>query len=164
MIVVVSDTSPIRALAFLGQISLLETLFGTVVVPPAVAEELRNPARRGPGELPLDLSMHRFIEVRAPADRARVAQLENELDRGESEALVLAEEIGAQAVLMDESAGRTVAERMGLVPLGTVGILLRGKRAGLLTELRPFLDRLTQDLGFFITEPVRRWTLDQAGE
>ncbi len=162
--IVVSDTSPIRALAFLDQLVLLEKLFGAVVIPPAVADELRNPARLGPCESPPDLSPHRFIEVRAPAGRARVAQLEKELDRGESEALALAEELGAKAVLIDESAGRAVAERMGLVPLGTVGILLRGKRAGLLNELRPLLDRLTEDLGFSIAESLRRRTLEQAGE
>jgi predicted nucleic acid-binding protein len=43
MTLVVSDTSPIRALHFLAQITLLEQLFGTVIVPPAVAEELARP-------------------------------------------------------------------------------------------------------------------------
>ena len=72
------------------------------------------------------------------------------LDRGESEAIVLAEELRCSAILMDEAAGRRIALRRGLVPLGTAGMLLRAKKAGFLREVRPLLDRLNDDLGFFI--------------
>ena len=162
--IVVSDTSPIRALAFLEQLGVLESLFGTVIVAPAVASELRNPARLAPGESPADLSSFPFIEVRTPLALDRVAELAAELDLGESEAIVLAEEIGCSAILMDEAAGREVAVRRGLVPLGTAGILLRAKRAGFLGEVRPLLDRLIGELGFFIADSVRRHILEEAGE
>ncbi|MBC8871479.1 MAG: DUF3368 domain-containing protein [Planctomycetes bacterium] len=162
--IVVSDTSPIRALAFLEQLSVLAELFGTVVIPPAVANELRNPARLAQGESPADLSLFPFIEIRAPIGQARVAELAEELDRGESEAIILAEELGCPAILVDETAGREAAVRKGLVPLGTAGILLRAKRAGLLAEVRPLLDHLIEDLGFFIADSLRRNVLDQAGE
>jgi predicted nucleic acid-binding protein len=56
------------------------------------------------------------------------------------------------------------AIRHGLVPLGTAGILLRGKRAGLLVESRPLLERLIGELGFFMADSLRRQILDQAGE
>ncbi|MDY0169252.1 MAG: DUF3368 domain-containing protein [Thermoguttaceae bacterium] len=162
--IVVSDTSPIRALAFLEALAVLEKLFGTVVIPPAVAHELRNPARPVRGESPPDLSLYPFIEVRSPVGQARVAELTEELDRGESEAIVLAHELGCPAILVDEMAGREVAVRQGLVPLGTAGILLRAKRAGVLGEVRPLLDRLVGELGFFIADSLRHSILDQAGE
>lgn len=162
--IVVSDTSPIRALAFLEQLTVLEQLFGTVVVPPAVAEELRSPARLTPGESPPDLSRFQFMEIRAPADHGRVATLAQSLDRGESEAIVLAEELRCSAILMDEAAGREAAKRYGLVPLGTAGILLRAKRAGFVREVRPLLDSLIGELGFFVAEPLRRYILEQARE
>lgn len=162
--IVVSDTSPIRALAFLNQLVVLEKLFGRVVVPPAVVNELSNPARLAGGESPADLSLFPFIDVRSPVGQARVTDLEGELDRGESEAIVLAEELGCRAILMDEAAGREVAIRRGLVPFGTAGILLRAKRAGFLAEVRPLLDRLIGKLGFFVTDSLRRQILDQAGE
>ena len=96
--IVVSDTSPIRALAFLEQLGVLNKLFGTVVVPPAVADELCNPARLAPGESPPDLSHFPFIQIRTPADNGRVAALTEELDRGESEAIVLADELRCPAI------------------------------------------------------------------
>ena len=73
--IVVSDTSPIRALAFLEQLSVLEQLFGTVVVPPAVVDELAHPARLAPDESPVELSRFGFIEVRLPLGQARVEAL-----------------------------------------------------------------------------------------
>ena len=76
--IVVSDTSPIRALAFLKQLAILDKLFGTVVIPPAVANELRNPARLAPEESPPDLSRFSFIEVRTPVGQARVVELAEE--------------------------------------------------------------------------------------
>ena len=78
--------------------------------------------------------------------------------------IVLAEELHCPAILMDEAAGREIAIRQGLVPLGTAGVLVRAKRAGLLREIRPLLDRLSDDLGFFLAESLRRHILDQAGE
>ena len=72
--IVVSDTSPIRALAFLEQLTVLDRLFGTVVIPPSVADELANPARLASGESPPDLSRFPFIEIRAPADDGRVGR------------------------------------------------------------------------------------------
>lgn len=162
--IVVSDTSPIRALAFLQQLAILKKLFGRVLVPPVVADELRSPARLAPGESPPDLTHFPFIQVRAPADTGRVTVLAKELDRGESEAIVLADELRCPAILMDEAAGHEVAIRHGLVPLGTAGIFLRAKRAGLLVEIRPLLDHLIGDLGFFIAAPLRRDILEQAAE
>lgn len=162
--IVVSDTSPIRALAFLEQLTVLERLFGTVVIPPAVVEELAHPARLAPGESPVELSRFAFIEVRTPAGQARVEELADELDRGESEAIILAEELHCPAILIDEAAGREMAVRQGLVPLGTAGVLLRAKRAGFLREIRPLLDRLSDDLGFFLADALRRHILKQAGE
>ena len=97
--IVVSDTSPIRALAFLEQLTVLERLFGTVVIPPAVVDELANPARLAPGESPVELSRFAFIEVRIPAGQTRVEELADELDRGESEAIVLAEELHCPAIV-----------------------------------------------------------------
>jgi predicted nucleic acid-binding protein len=120
--IVVSDTSPIRALAFLEHLEVLQRLFGTVVIPPAVVEELAHPARVAQGESPVDLSRFPFIETRVLAGRTRVEAL---------------------------------AEQ---------GILLRAKNAGYLGQIRPLLDRLSDDLGFFLADSLREQILNQAGE
>ncbi len=128
MSIVVSDTSPIRAFHFLRQISLLQRLFGAVIIPPAVANELIHPAH--PFE-PLDLSVIPFVEVRAPHDQQRVAHYANSLDIGEAEAITLAAELGA-LLLIDEIDGRAAAAAAGIPFVGVLGVLARAKREHLM--------------------------------
>jgi len=103
MTVVVSDTSPLRALAYVGHLDWLEQLFGQVLVPPAVAHELEFPPDRFS---PLRVAQIPFLVIAAPRDQGRVSQWRKTLDPGEAEALALAEELHAEIVLIDESVGR----------------------------------------------------------
>jgi uncharacterized protein len=161
MSIVVSDTSPIRALAHLQSLSWLGDLFASVVVPPAVARELENP----PSSMQIVvLSAWSFIAIQSPQSAQRVAELKLTLDLGEAEAIALAEQIGAQAVLIDESAGRAVAMNCGLTVVGTIGVLLRAKQLGLCPAIEPLLTRLQQELNFFISPALRQRVLQQANE
>ncbi len=159
--IVVSDTSPIRALAHLSLLTLLPELFSEVRVPPAVDDELRRP----PAGLPrVDVRDLRFVTIQAPRDRARVRELLRDLDPGESEALALAVEVGVSAVLIDESAGRRMAKQLRLLPVGALGVLIRAKQRGLVPEVVPLVDRLRSDLGFFISDQLRAEVQRLAGE
>lgn len=161
MAVVVSDTSPLRALAQLGLLDLLQVLFGQVLVPPAVAQELRRP----PGGLPvIDVGQMPFVLLQAPQNQMQVNQLLQTLDPGEAEALALALEVQAEAVLIDEAAGRAAAGHLGLTVIGALGVLLRGKQRGRVTSMAPLLDRLENEIGFFISAPLRARVLQLAGE
>ena len=64
------------------------------------------------------------------------------MDIGESEAIALAEELHADLVIMDESAGRRVLAGRGIAFIGTVGVLMQAKQQGLIPTLKPELDRL----------------------
>lgn len=161
MSLVVSDTSPIRALAHLRKIGLLQVLFGDVHVPPAVASELRNPPIGLP---PVDVGNFAFLLVSAPTDQKRVEELLQTLDLGESEALVLAQELACQAVLIDEAAGRAAARRLGLLPIGTLGILVQAKQRGLVVRVEPLLDQLRTEIGFFVSPALRTEILRLARE
>ncbi len=161
MSVVVSDTSPLRALVHLGHVEWLEVLFKRVFLPPAVAFELRRP----PGSFrPIEVSAWTFIEVLAPTNAAHVAELRSSLDVGEAEAIALAEEVKADLVLIDEMMGRETARSRGFTVLGTLGLLVRAKQSGLNPSVAPLLDRLKTELNFFISEELRRTILRQAGE
>ncbi len=161
MAVVVSDTSPIRALSHLGRVDLLRELFGTVLVPPAVDEELRNP----PTGLPLvDVRQMGFISIRAPRDGERVAELMRTLDPGESEALALALELGISVILIDEAAGRVAAVRLGLSPVGVLGTLVRAKQRGLIDSVGPLIEQVQGEIGFFVSQALRAEILRRAGE
>jgi predicted nucleic acid-binding protein len=77
------------------------------------------------------------------------------LGDGEREAIALAIEIGADAVLIDERAGRRVAEEAGLKVIGTLGLLLEAKRAGHIRTIRPELDKLLET-SFFLSPQLLR--------
>src|SRR6266540_397775 len=109
MAVVVSDTSPIRALDFLKSLHLLQRLFSEVVVPPAVRDELAIPRKRFRA---IEVTEIPGAVVRSPVDISAVKQLERELQSGESQAIILARELGAQ-LLIDEMDGRRIARQLG---------------------------------------------------
>jgi predicted nucleic acid-binding protein len=158
---VVSDTSAIRALAHFGSIELLRDLLGEVFIPSAVAEELRAPPEGLPRVDPVDID---FVHIQPAQDRKRVAELRQELDAGESEALVLALELGITAVLIDETTGRAVARRLGLAPLGILGAPVRAKQRGLIDQVTPVMDQLETEIDFFISKPLRAEIKRLAGE
>jgi uncharacterized protein len=159
--VLISDTSPIHALGHLGLLALLRDLFGQVVIPPAVQQELMRPP---PRLLAIDVSQLAFVQIQAPQNHAQVQQLLQTLDPGESEALVLAVELQVSTLLIDEMDGRAVATQLGLVPLGTLGVLLRAKQRGLINAVRPLMDRLENEIQFFISPQLRADVLRLAGE
>jgi len=159
VIVVVSDTSPVRALHFLGLLSILKELYGHILIPPAVERELNTSSVLEA----IDLSHFDFIEVRAPKQPVRIEQFMQSLHLGESEAMALALEVRATAVLIDEAAGRRAAARLGIRALGTLGILLEAAK-GHIEEIRPLLDKLVDELGFFVSRELKQTVLKLAGE
>lgn len=152
--IVVSDTSPVTALLQLGKAELLVDLFGEVVIPAAVAAELERAHPLLPS----------FLQVRAARDHSKVQRLMEVLDAGESEAIVLATELHADLLLMDETLGRDEAARAGLKVTGLLGLLVLAKERGLLEHLDGVLQRLESEVGFFISPALRAAVLQKAGE
>ena len=161
MAIVVSDTSPVRALSHLHLLHLLPTLFGEVLIPPAVQQELAAPSRHFPA---FDATTAPEMTIRAPRDRAKVAFFRQTLGPGESEALALALETSASAILVDERKARVTAVAEGLVPLGVIAVLLSAKQKGLVPTVLPLLDRLTAEINFFVSSDLRIQTAFRAGE
>ncbi|MBL7038032.1 MAG: DUF3368 domain-containing protein [Pirellulaceae bacterium] len=161
MAVVVSDTSPLRALDHLGHLDWLEELFDQVYLPPAVASESREPPA---AFRPLDVNRYPFLHVLAPENAARVTELLSVLDAGEAEAMALAEELPANVILIDEQTGREVARRLGFSVQGSLGMLVEAKRRGWCSTIQPLLDRLQVELRFFVSPALRETILRRAGE
>lgn len=96
--IVVSDTSPLSGLAIVGQLSLLRSLYGQIVIPAAVAEELER-GGQDDARISQVLTLS-WLEVRQPHDLSLISELRKtyQLDRGESEAISLALELKADAL------------------------------------------------------------------
>lgn len=109
--IVVSDSSPLISLAVVGHLELLRDLYGTIVIPPAVYQEvaMQDPGRPGV----LEIQAFDWIACKSVADPSLVAALQRKLDRGEAEAIALAMELPADLLLMDERLGRAQAASSG---------------------------------------------------
>lgn len=153
--IVVSDTSPVTYLSQIERFGLLTALYGEVVIPPAVERELRSAASL---HHDLDWSVLRVVK---PKSSELVASLSFSLDLGESEAIVVASEVEADLLLIDEASGRG---RMGIRLTGLLGVLLEAKRRGLVSSIATELDRLQDKTSFRIRHDVRQEVLRLAGE
>lgn len=152
--IVVSDSSPITNLIQIGQESLLEALFKSVVIPPSVQSELHKTH----ASLPL------FIQVSAPTDNAFVIHLQKELDAGEAEAIALAKELKADLILIDERLGRAVVEREGFRFTGLLGVLIEAKKRGLISAITPLITDLEAIAGFRLSKATRAEAMRLANE
>jgi predicted nucleic acid-binding protein len=136
--IVISDTSPLNYLLLIGHIDLLPALFGRIVLPTAVHNELLSP------EAPAIVAqwanhLPDWVEVRT----ATTLVVLFSLGQGEAEAIALATEMSADLLLMDERTGRQTGEQQGLTVTGTLGILQRADAKGLI-DINTALDRLHQ--------------------
>lgn len=119
----------------------------------------------GPGALAAAMQSASWIEVLAVSDSHKVLALHisTRLGLGECAALTLAEELGAQRLLMDDRAGRREARERGLPVTGTIGTLLVAKQRGIIASVKDVLDDLRAH-GTRISERLYRDALAAASE
>ncbi|MGB9242454.1 MAG: hypothetical protein WCC03_03805 [Candidatus Acidiferrales bacterium] len=127
--IVVADTSPINYLILIEEIDILRQMYGTVVIPPAVRRELLRPSapeivRRYIGQLPA------WLEVRSPSNPPELSLVA--LDPGERDAIMLATELHADQLIVDDRQGRNEARKRGIPVMGTLGVLREAATLGLL--------------------------------
>ena len=160
--IVVSNTTPLIGLASVGQFDLLRRFYGEIIIAEAVYQEAVAAGHEA-GGAKQEVASASWIQVRAVNDRLAVDVLLDELDLGEAETIVLARGLGADWVLMDEKKGRRKLTQLNQPKIGTVGLLLKAKQLGLLSELRPLLEQLRTQ-GFSISDTVVAAVLQQASE
>ena len=151
---VVSDTSPLTSLLSIGKVELLRDIYGAVIIPEAVASELRS----------YHDSIPAFVDTAEVKDVAAVEELAVQLDRGEAESIVLAKEVQADRLLIDEALGRSVARSEGVPVIGLVGVLLIAKKRALVSSVSDLLDCLENEAGFYLSDDVKSMAIKEAGE
>jgi len=152
--IVVSDTTPITTLLKAGEVALLEKLFGSVVIPGAVADEL----------LVFHEQLPAFITVRTVSESGRLPQGIERLGKGETEAIQLAKEVGAEILITDDRRARTVAIGLGLKCTGLLGLLVHAKQRNLLSSVRAMIDVLERKGGLYLSDTVKAEAMRIAGE
>jgi len=134
----VINATPLISLAIIDKLSLLDELFDEIYIPKTVFKEATIKWKRK-ADVIEGWGNHRTLGT---TDVRAKASLELILDEGEAEVIVLAQEIKADLVIIDEDKARKIAKLNNLKYTGTIGVLLDAKREGKIFQLKPFLDRL----------------------
>ena len=156
----VVDAGPLLFLARLGRLDLLLLGADQIYVPVAVLAEIRQ--KPDPALEPIQAMLGTWL-AECSLTNPELLKLLPDLGAGEREVIVQALERKVTSVVLDDLDARRVARRLGLEPIGTVGLLLAAKKRGIIPSLRAELDRLKKT-GFWISAQLRAEALKEAGE
>lgn len=156
---VISDSSTLIGLARIDQLSLLETLYGEVIIPSGVFNEVLKETKPGSNKI----KHAPYIKTEKVKDAISVDFLIANLGKGEAESLVLAREKRADLILIDERKARKIARRAGFKVMGVLGVLLTAKHRGVIPHIKPFIKELNRH-GFRLSNKVIQETLKEAKE
>ena len=156
----IADSGPLIALSRIGRLYLLPRLFQKILIPPEVWNEVTVQGGALPGAS--EIKSAPWIEIQAPGPLL-VTPLSILVDPGEAEAIALAQENPDSILLLDDSQARKVARRLKLQITGTIGLLLRAKRKGLIEHVRPCFEDLQKN-GIHIRQKLIEAALTAAGE
>lgn len=145
----VTNSTCLIGLERIQRLDILPQVFSPITIPPAVQAEVGITAP--------------WLTVVAVQNQAVVATLKTQVDDGEAEAIALALESGDVFVILDDLAARRVAIQLGLKVIGTVGMLLRAKQQGIISEIKPLLTSLNE-VDFRISAAIVQRALQLAGE
>jgi len=150
-VIVVSNSSPLIALARIGRLNLLASFYKRILIPAEVQHEVTVTGRGLPGaEEVRSASWIEVISQKSPAHPS-LAWACQHLGAGERASILLAKSLEADLVLLDDWKARRVAQDAGLSVAGCLGILEAGARRGLVPELRQvYIDLLRQGIRFDI--------------
>ncbi|MEK7400398.1 MAG: DUF3368 domain-containing protein [Candidatus Poribacteria bacterium] len=145
----VTNSTCLIVLERIGQLDLLKQVFNKIFAPSVVSVEVGVQLE--------------WLTIEPINDIKIVTALETQLDEGESYAIALAMELGNLPIILDDKKARRIAKQLGLQVIGTLGVLLRAKQMGIITEISPFLNAL-QHAGFYMTDDLYLEALRISGE
>jgi predicted nucleic acid-binding protein len=120
--IIVSNSTPLIALSKIGKLELLREYFGVVHIPKEVYDEVVTRGKNLFGAM--EVKNADWIKVEEVRNKIAVESLLGYIGQGEAEAIIVAKERNTKLLLIDDSDGRQIAERLGLKITGTIGILL----------------------------------------
>lgn len=145
---IVSDSTCLIGLERIGELNILPALFDPIMIPPEVEREFGN--------------KFSWLQTETLTNNLLAAALRLVVDAGEAEAIALASEQNC-LLISDDKQARTAAKRLGVTVIGTVGVLVRAKQNGVVSAVKPILDKLELN-NFFISRALREEALKLVGE
>ncbi|MCB9261997.1 MAG: DUF3368 domain-containing protein [Flavobacteriales bacterium] len=156
---IVSNTTPILSLLKLSKLDILKSLYSEIFIPNAVYQEIEAGKHKAYYQ---DLSKIEWINIVEIENKDAVKYF-LDLDLGEAEAIILATELNADLVIIDEVLGRFHAKHASLTVTGTLGVLVKAKRQGIIKELKPLFHEL-KEKNIWLSEKLINHILKQENE
>jgi len=156
--ILVADCSALIALATCDGLHLLDRLFGSVVVPEAVYREAVISDK--PQARQLQAYLHGRVKM---IDPSYPILLDGVSDLGETEAMILYRQLAADRLLIDDRRGRRVARINGIKIIGSLGVLLAAKQAGLIDAVKPYVLQLSAS-ELYLSNDLIATVIEIAGE
>jgi predicted nucleic acid-binding protein len=158
---VVVNTTPLIALSHVGRLDILKEMYGEILIPNAVYRELSAKAE-SVCKIAVDSSLD-WILVKEIKNQMAKSMYKSQLHEGEVEVMILAKEINADVVIIDDANAKKHAKYLELPVTGTLGVLVKAKQKGYVDELKPLLLRMVEN-GIYISQGLIEVCLKQAGE
>ena len=148
---VISNASPLIALSQIERLNLLKEIWGEIIIPKAVYNEVVLKGKRKPGVKLIEKAINEgWIKIFKIKNEQQVKTLMSILDYGEAEVIVLAQEIQAQLVILDNREPRLFAFQIGIKVIGTIGVILKAYEKNLILNPLDEIYRL-RNYGFYIS-------------
>lgn len=151
---VITDTGPIISLALIKKLELLDTLFDEVFISKAVWNELNE----NKNSIEFDI-IEKYFKTKVRKINS-INNLTFIMDCGESESVILYKELNAQFLLIDDKKARKIAENFQVECIGTIGILIAGKKSGLVKKLKPIFEQLLKNKRYYSKNLLNRILAD----
>ncbi len=147
---IISDTSCFIILSKIGELNLLQKVYGQIITTVEIATEFGE-------QLPDWVSIHQVT------DKYRQQLLEMQIDKGESSALALALETPNCTIILDDYKARKIADQLGLHFTGTIGVVVKAKLNGIIPSIKPILSKI-RTTDFRLSAELEILALKEAGE
>jgi predicted nucleic acid-binding protein len=147
---IISDTSCFIILTNIGELELLHRVYGQIITTLDIATEY--------GE-----TLPEWVEIVIVKDKYRQQLLEMQIDRGESSAIALALETPDSTIILDDYKARKIADQLGLIFTGTIGVIIKAKLNGIIPSIKPLLEKIKQT-DFRLSSDIELQALKEAGE
>lgn len=158
---VIVNSTPLIALCHVRQLDLLRRLYGEIIIPKAVYQEI-SVKEDSVCKREVDCAM-KWIHIKEIQNEMAKSMYKTMLHDGEVEVMILAKEECADLVIIDDKNAKKHAKYLGLPVTGTLGVLIKAKQQGLIPELKPLLETMTQN-NIYIKDSLIKLCLEQVGE
>lgn len=148
--IIISDTSCLILLDKIGELNLLNRLFGQITITQEIADEFKK-------ELP------DWFKIENPTNKTYQKILEASLDKGEASAIAFAIEQNDCLLIIDDFKGRKFAEQLGIKITGTLGVIIDAKLSGHIKSVKPLLDKIKKT-DFRLTPELEKRTLEKSND